>query len=634
MARAITSKETLPGLNRILRRFWPYVRKEKRLIGGSTAALFAELALRALEPWPLKFVFDHVLSTYSHKKELLAPLVNTIAPTNLLTISVLALVTIVSLRSLAAYGNTIGFALIGSRVLTAVRSDVYSHLQCLSLSFHAKARSGDLVVRVISDIGLLRDVIVTALLPLLANVLILVGMVGLMLWLNWQLALIALSLVPFFWITTLRMSRSIQVVSREQRQSEGVMAATAAESIGSIKTVQALSLENNFNQSFTRENQGNLREGIKAKRLEASLERTVDVLIAISTAVTLWFGARLVLRHALTPGELLVFLTYLKNTFNPLQDFAKYTSRLARASAAGERVLDILETTPEVRDLPGAKPAGPFQGAVEFDHVSFAYEADQWVLEDINFSVHPGQRVALVGPSGMGKSTLASLMLRLYNPGKGGISIDGQEIRAYTLDSLRAQISVVLQESLLFASTVRDNIAYGTAADSTLEEIEAAARLANAHDFIKALPLGYDTVLGERGVTISGGQRQRIAIARAAIRNAPILILDEPTAGLDDENERAVMSALENLTHGHTTFLITHDMALAARSDLILYFQGGRIKEQGTHEELFALGGAYATSYSMATSPHKHLSRGGDMKDGTTHNGTTTLPQDSHAFIN
>jgi ATP-binding cassette subfamily B protein len=301
----------------------------------------------------------------------------------------------------------------------------------------------------------------------------------------------------------------------------------------------------------------------------------------------------MVLAHQLTAGDLIVFLAYLKSAYRPVQDFAKYTVRLGKASAAGERVIDLLERVPDVRDLPGATMAPEFAGKVTFDHVHFAYQHSQPLLENVNTEVQPGSHVALVGPSGGGKTTLLSLILRLYDPCQGRVMIDGKDIRSFTLESLRAQISVVLQDNTLFATTIRENIAFG-AQGASAEEIEAASRLANAHDFIAALPLGYDTVVGERGVTLSHGQRQRIAIARAAIRKAPILILDEPMTGLDRKNEREVLAALERLYCNRTTFLITHDPRHASSADLIIYLEQGRIVEKGTHDSLLSANGRYA----------------------------------------
>jgi ATP-binding cassette subfamily B protein len=309
-----------------------------------------------------------------------------------------------------------------------------------------------------------------------------------------------------------------------------------------------------------------------------------------------------VLRGALSPGDLLVFLAYLKTAFRPVRDLAKHTGRLAKSTAAGERVLDLLARTPDVRDLPGAVAAPQLCGRVRFEGVGFAYEAGHPVLAGVDFEVEAGRRVALVGPSGIGKSTLVRLILRLYDPCVGRVLIDGHDVREYTLASLRSRAAVVLQDSVLFAASARDNIAYGAPGASS-EEVEAAARLANAHDFIRALPRGYDTDLGERGVTLSHGQRQRIAIARAAVRRAPLLILDEPTTGLDEENQRAVVEALERLAAGRTTFLVTHDLSLAARADEIFYLEGGRILERGSHADLMRAGGRYAALHRLQEGP-------------------------------
>ena len=605
MGRPQKFQQIWPGLLRIVRHFWPYIRKQRVLIGGALLALFAQVALRLLEPWPLKFVFDRVIVIGPTDGKLGISPIDALDPMLLLALSALAVVVIAGLRALATYSSKVGFALAGQRVVSKVRGELYRHLQYLSLSFHTQARSGDLVVRVIGDVGMLREVLVTALLPLLAQVLILIGMVALMFWFSWPLTLLVLATLPLFWVRTVRLSRRIQKVAREQRQRRGAMAATATESIGAIKTIQALSLQDTFAEVFVGQERKNLKEGVKAKRLEARLQRTVAIIVAIGTALTLFFGARLVLSKALTPGDLLVFLHYLKSAFRPAQSFAKYTGRLAKASAAGERILDVLRQVPEVRDLPGSVDAPAFTGSVLFEGVSFAYQGEQQVLKEIELEARPGQTVALVGPSGGGKSTLVSLILRLYDPTQGRVIIDGHDVRDYTLESLRSQISIVLQDNLLFAASVRENIAYGLP-KATAEQIEASARLAQAHEFIQALPLGYDTLLGERGATLSHGQRQRIAIARAAIREAPILILDEPTTGLDEENARMVVEALERLSKGSTTFLITHSLRLAAGADRIFYLDNGRILERGTHMELMQASGPYSALYQQEVATIDH----------------------------
>jgi ATP-binding cassette subfamily B protein len=600
MANSHHLRENLPGLWRIARYFWPHARKHTGLIAASVLALFAEVGLRLLEPWPLKFVFDHILSSGPRDHLPFFSRLEGIEPITLLTIAVIAVIVITSLRALASYWQTIGFAQLGNRVLRKVRSQLYRHVQYLSLSFHTRAKTGDLVTRVINDVAMLQDVAVTALMPTLAKVFIVSGMAALMFWMNWQLALLALSVLPLFWLRSTTLTRRIREVARKQRRQEGAMAATATESITAIKTVQALSLEETFAETFSGQSERNLKDDVKGKRLIATLERTVDVIIALATALVLWQGTRLVLRGAVSAGDLLVFLAYLKSVYRPIQDFAKYTGRLAKATAAGERVIELLERVPDVRDIPGAVRAPAFRGRVQFEGVGFAYEAGHPVLKHVDLDVAPGRRVAIVGPSGSGKSTLVSLVLRLYDAQQGRVLIDGQDVRQFTLESLRSQISVVLQDNILFAASVQDNIAFGLPGAS-FEQVEQAAHLANAHEFIAALPEGYQTVLGERGVTLSHGQRQRIAIARAAIRRAPILILDEPTTGLDAKNEFIVTEALERLFHERTTFVITHDLRQALTADQIVYLEAGGVAERGDHQQLLQLDGRYAALLRLQT---------------------------------
>jgi ATP-binding cassette, subfamily B, bacterial len=514
---------TVGGLGRLVRRFGPYLRRERGLLAGATLALLGATAFKLLEPWPLKLVVDALAGA-----GVPAALAGLDAAT-LFALCAGALVAAVGLKALATYAATMGFALAGVRALTRVREDAFRHVLRLSPGFHGRARTGDLTMRLIGDVGMLKEVMVTAALPLAANLLILLGMAAVMLVLDWRLALIAFAPLPLLWLTTLRFGRRIRAVSRVQRAREGAMAATAAETLGAIRTVQALRLEARAAETFQGPNARSMKDGVKAKRLAARMEGAVDGLVALSLAVVLWRGALSVQAGLITPGDLIVFLTYLKNAYRPVRDYAKFAARLAKASAAGDRVADLLDAEPEVRDAPGARPAPALSGALRFEGVRFGHDRDVPALDGLDLSVAPGETVAVVGPSGAGKSTLASLILRLHDPDAGRVTVDGIDLRDLTLDSLRAGIAVAPQDALLFAGTVAENIALGAGADPAA--VEAAARRAGAHDFIAALGRGYATDVGERGGSLSEGQRRRVGLARAALRDAAILILDEPTAG-------------------------------------------------------------------------------------------------------
>lgn len=578
----------------LLHRFRPYMRGEGLVLTGGMTALIAATAMKLLEPWPLKFVVDSVLRVGT--------------PTDATTVIALcagALVVITALRAVFQFIATTVFSLVGGRVLTRVRSDLFAHVQRLSADFHEKSRAGDITLRLVGDVGMLKDTAVTATLPLLGNVLVLAGMIGVMLWLDWRLALVALVPLPLLWLATRRVSARIGRASRAQRKREGAIAATAGEALAGMRAIQALGLEGAVSRMFSGANERSLTDGVRSGRLSAALERMVDAMVGLATAAILWFGAHAVISGRLTPGELLVFLTYLKNTFRPVREYAKYSGRLAKATAAGERVFDLLDQVPTVRNREGAVAAPAFKGEIAFHDVQFGY-GEARVLSGLDLTIPAGQRVAVTGPSGIGKSTLLTLLLRLRDPSSGAITVDGTDIGAVTLASLRSQISFVAQEPLLFSTTIAENIALG-AGEVTRAEIEAAARLADAHGFIASLPDGYDTVVSERGANFSAGQRQRLAIARAALRQSPILMMDEPTAGLDSASEDAVADAIDALAEGRTTLLVTHNLSLAARMDRIILLHDGKLAEDGTHADLLARGGKYAALW--------RLQQGGGLRD-------------------
>jgi ATP-binding cassette subfamily B protein len=596
MARPENLKEALPGLGRVLRRLAPFMRPYRGLLVGGSAALVAATLMKLAEPWPLKFVIDRVVPGDFAGA---APAGGLAALTSLelLALCALAVVAATGLRALFDYLATLAFALAGNRLLTDVRADLFRHLQRLPMAFHTGARTGDMTMRLTGDVGMLRETAVTAVMPIAANLLVLAGMVGVMLWLDPRLALVALLPLPLLWLLTARMGRRIQAASRSQRKREGAMAATAAETLSGMRTVQALGLEERVAATFGAANAKSLSEGVKGTRLSAGLERSVDLVVGAATALVLWFGAKGVLDGRLSPGDLLVFITYMKNTFRPVRDYAKYSARLAKASAAGERVVELLDMDAGPPD--GTREAKGLAGAVRAEALCFSHPGHP-VLAGVSFAVPVGQFVAITGPSGAGKSTLASLILRLCDADEGVLSIDGEDIRGFTRGSLRRQVSYVPQEPLLFHTSIAENIAMGAGGEATPSEIEAAARLANAHGFVMARPEGYATLVGERGGNLSAGQRQRIALARAALRPAPLLLLDEPTVGLDSASEAAVQGAILRLAAGRTTLMITHDLAFAARAERVLFLAGGRIVEDGAPADLIARGGAFARAKALA----------------------------------
>ena len=581
-------KEAGPALARIVRRFRPHIREQRRLLVLGLVALFLEVGLRLVEPWPLAYVIDAVVVAAGGK---LDKGQNAVADLRLLLIVCsVAVVAAVLLRAAASYAMTICFALAGNRVLTRVRAELYSHLNALSMNFHDRRRTGDLVTRVTGDVGRLQDATVTALMPLTGNVINLIGMFVVIAIMDWRLALMVVVVFPLFGLTSIRLTRKLVAVARTQRSAEGKLASLATESLGSMTVVQSYSLEDRMQQRFGGSNQRSMKDGVRATKLSAGLERKTDVLVGAATGLVLFFGASRVLSGDLTPGELTVFLTYLKTAFKPLRDMAKYTARISKAAASGERIIDILDEQPAVIDASWARPAPDFCGQVDFEDVHLSYVLNKPVLRGLTFRVSPGSRVAVVGPSGAGKSTVVALLSRLRDPDRGRVLIDGHDLRDLTLESVRAQVSIVLQESVLFAATIRENIALGVARSVTDAEVVRAAGLAGAHDFICRLPHGYDTEVGERGSTLSGGERQRIAIARAAIRDAPIVVLDEALTGLDAETESEVVAALARLTADRTTFVVTHDLAAARDADVVVRITNGAVSMMGPVDDVLGTG--------------------------------------------
>jgi len=574
------------------------------LLGLAFLAVVGEGLAGLLEPWPLKIVFDAV-SGSKPLPEWVRRMLPMTAATNrmaVLELAAVAVIAIAAIEAVCSYVEKYTTTEAGQWVMHDLRRMVYNHVQHLSLGYHTQKRTGDLISRITSDVDTIQNFLVSNLLDLMVDVLTLVGMGGIMFYLNWRFTLIALSVAPVLFVVTWFFTRRSKQASREVRQKEGEMASLMQEVLSAIGVVKAFAREDYEQERLEKESAESVKLALHARSLKAKLAPAVGMVVAVGTALVLWYGGRLVILGQLSAGSLIVFIWYLGKMYKPMQDFAKMTDSFTKAAVGYDRVREILETPAAVRDLPDAIEVPALRGAIEFEDVQFGYDAAHPVLRDIRLRAEPGQMTALVGPTGSGKSTIASLIGRFYDPNTGSVKLDGIDLRQLRQKSLHDQLSFVLQENILFHDTIANNIAYGKRG-ATQEEIRRAAESANAHDFISALPHGYDTMVGERGITLSGGQRQRIAIARAIIRDAPILILDEPSSGLDAASEELVFDALDRLIEGKTAIVIAHRFSTIRRAHAIFVVDGGRVVESGTHEELLPAGGLYAKLYELQFRP-------------------------------
>jgi len=569
------------------------------LLLGLGAVLCEGLA-NLLEPWPLKVVLDNVLKSRTGNGWLNHLILAHFDHDKLqvLEFAAGAVLVIALVGGLASYVEKYVTTTVGQWVTHDLRRTLYSHIQRLSLSYHDHKQTGDLITRVTGDIDAIQSFINSSLLGVLINAITLVGMIGVMLYLNWHFTLIALSIAPLLFLVVFSYTRRIKQASREVRKKEGEIASVIQEVLSSIRVVKAFAREDYEQRRLEAESLEGVEIALRARGLKAKLSPLVEVIVAVGTGLVLWFGGRMALSGSLSAGSLVVFIFYLGKMYKPMQQLSKMTDAYSKAAVGYERIREVLAVNGEVRDLPGARRARAFQGRIEFDNVDFAYEPGTPVLKGVSFRIEPGQLAALVGPTGAGKTTIISLIARFYDPGSGVVKIDGQDVRRFTQKSLRHQISFVLQDTLLFHGPIWYNIAYGKP-DASRAEVLRAAELANAREFIETMPEGYDTVVGERGVTLSGGQRQRIAIARAVIRNTPILIMDEPTTGLDAASEKLVFEALDRLMQDRTSIVIAHRLSTVRRADSIFVVENGAIRETGTHDNLMRAGGLYAELYNI-----------------------------------
>ena len=576
------------------------LRPHVRLLALGLAAVIGEGLANLLEPWPLKVVLDNVLKSKSGDGWL-NHLIDTHFDGNklqILEVAALAVLAIALVGGLCSYLEKYVTTSVSQWVTHDLRRALYSHIQRLSLAFHDHKQTGDLISRVTSDIDAIQSFITSGLLGVLINSLTLLGMVGVMLYLNWRFTLIALSIAPVLFTVVYSYTRRIKKAAREVRKKEGEIVSVIEEVLSSIRVVKAFAREDYEQHRLEEQSLEGVEIALRARSLKAKLAPLVEIIVAVGTSLVLWFGARMALTGRLSAGSLVVFIFYLGKMYKPMQELSKMTDAYSKAAIGYERIREVLDIDGETKDLPGARRAPQFRGAIEFRNVDFCYDHDVPVLNNVSFRIEPRQVAALVGPTGAGKSTIISLIPRFYDPTSGLITIDGSDVRRFTQKSLRHQVSFVLQETFLFHGPIWQNIAYGKP-DAGRNEILRAAELANASEFIERMPEGYDTIVGERGVTLSGGQRQRIAIARAIIRDTPILILDEPSSGLDAASEQLVFEALDRLMQTKTSIVIAHRLSTVQRADVIFVVDRGSIVESGTHSELMHSGGLYSQLHEI-----------------------------------
>jgi subfamily B ATP-binding cassette protein MsbA len=575
-------------------------------------AMLVETAASLAAPWPLKVILDSVVGHHRLPEWMVRLLGPEIAQHKLgLAAACAAAVVLIALAgAVAGYIDNYYTESVGQYVANDLRMKVYHHLDRLSLAYYDTQQTGNLLSTITTDIATIQGFASGATLGILVDLLTILGMVGLMFWLNFDFALIAIGVTPFLLLFVMRFKKAVKKATHEVRHRQSDIVAVVQEGLESMRVVKAYGRQQLEEEHLKAASQAAVEAALKARRVKSLLSPIVAIVVALCTAFVLYRGTLLILAGTMTIGGLTVFLSYLNKFFKPVQDLAKMTNSIAQAAVGVERVQTILDADTLIPERPDAREPGPVKGAITFDKVAFSYKPDAPVLKEISFTIQAGQLVGFVGATGGGKSTVASLIPRFYDPTAGRILIDGVDVRDMKIDALRNQIGLVLQDTLLFRGTIADNIAYGRPG-ATRDEVVAAAKLANADEFIAKMPKGYDSEVGERGMTLSGGQRQRIGIARAIIRNSPILILDEPTAALDTESEKVVMEALERLMKGRTAIAIAHRLSTIRDADKIVVFKDGVVAEEGPHEELLKKeNGVYAELYRIqfgesAVSPPK-----------------------------
>jgi ATP-binding cassette subfamily B protein len=575
---------------RLLRYAKPHWRGLAVLIG----TMLANIGLDLLRPWPIKLVVDNVLGHHALPGAL-TWLPGVDGPKGLLLWVVIATLLIFLLGTVTNMAYTYYSLRLGQQMTYSLAADLFAHLQRLSLLFHTRRPVGDLISRVTGDSWCVNTLVTEAAVPAFQALVTLVTMFVVMWALQPTLTVLALGVAPLFILVIRILGRPIKERSRDQRDLEGKMMSVVEETLSAVPAVQAHTREEYETKRFTHYADRTVTAYIRATVAGLWFELFAGLVTTIGTAAVIYVGGRLALEGKLTAGTIIVFLSYLGSLYEPLSSITHTAQTIQGAAAEADRVSEIFETEPAIKDKPHAAEA-KLGGTIRYEHVTFGYDPDRPVLHDVSLEARPGDVVAIVGPTGAGKTTLMNLLVRFYDPWQGRITIDGVDLRDVQHRSLRRQVALVLQDPFIFPLSIADNIAYGRP-DAPRPEIEAAAKAANAHDFILRLPDGYDAVVGERGATLSGGEKQRLSIARAFLKDAPVLILDEPTSALDARTEDALLEALERLMEGRISFVIAHRLSTIRHATRILVIDDGRIIESGTHAQLLEAGGLYSTLY-------------------------------------
>ncbi len=577
----IKKQKPLPGSARIVLRCLGYLRPYRRMVAGTYTVMLGITALALLIPQFIRWIIDESIRGEN---------------ITLLGWSVLALLGLTLVKGVLTFFEGRWSEIASQGVAYDLRNAIHLKLAGLSFSYHDRAETGQLLSRAVQDVDRIRFLTGRAVLRLIEGSVLLLGTTAVLLWMNPRLALLALATMPFLTYVAYRFSRAYRPLSLAIQQQLGVVTTRLEQNLRGARVVKAFAQERAEIAHFDRENDLWFNLSARAARLQAINTPLIDLIASIGVVLILWAGGAQVIDGRLSLGELVAFTTYMGQLVNPIRRIGMIIPVLAIAASAGQRIFDILDAESEVQDAPGAVPLPAVRGHVRFEGVSFAYFGRHGVLKDLTFEALPGQVIALLGMTGSGKSTITSLIPRFYDPTRGRITIDGNDIRSVTINSLRDQIGIVLQETTLFATTIRENIAFGTP-NATEEEIVAAAQAAQAHEFIIETPEGYDTLVGERGVTLSGGQKQRVAIARALLKDPRILILDDAMSSVDTETEQLIQIALERLMRGRTSFVIAQRLSTVRTADLILVLDKGQIGARGTHDELLRTSGLYAEIY-------------------------------------